>query len=253
MYGRFAKYYDGIYRDVVDYEGSCDFLEAVFRKFAARKPASVLDLACGTGSHALILGRRGYGVTGLDLSREQLREARAKARGTHLPLTFVRGDMARFDLHRQFDAAICMFGGFGYLPSDRAFITHLGSVRRSLAPGGVYVFEFWHRPAALDRHASWVYRQRPYEIIRLDFSRVDRKRSRIAMEFRFFVLKGGRVVDRFTELHSARLFTMREMRALLPRTGFRLLAAYSGTPAKQGFDPVRRDTFRVTAVIRSQP
>lgn len=252
-YERFAKYYDAIYRDVVDYPGSCDFLEAVFRKFAASRPRSVLDLGCGTGSHALILARRGYAVTGLDLSRAQLREARAKARGASLPVTFVQGDMARFSLPRRFEAAICMFGGFGYLPTDRAFASHFASVRRSLAPGGVYVFEFWHRPAAIDRHASWVYRQRPYEIIRLDLSRVDRRRSRIVMEFRFFVLDRGRVVDRFTEVHTVRLFTMAEMRALLARAGFRLLAGYSGTPARQGFDSVQRDTFRVTAVVRVAP
>ena len=73
------------------------------------------------------------------------------------------------------------------------------------------------------------------------------------MEFRFFVLDRGRVVDQFTEVHTVRLFTMSEMRTLLARAGFRLLAAYAGTPAKQGFDPVRRDTFRVTAVVRSAP
>src|SRR3990172_4850474 len=152
VYERFARYYDAIYRDIVDYPGSCDFLEALFRKFAERKPASVLDLACGTGSHALILAQRGYAVTGLDRFREMLRAARAKARTIRHPLTFLQRDMARFDVHRRFGAAICMFGGLGYLPTARAFASHLASVRRSLPPRGIYVFEFWHRPGAIDRH-----------------------------------------------------------------------------------------------------
>ena len=247
-YERFAKYYDAIYHDLVDYEGGCDFLESVFQKFASGRPSSILDMGCGTGSHALGLARRGFAVTGLDASRGQLREARIKARGTGLPVRFLHGDMARFDLGRTFDAAICMFGGFGYLLTDRAFASHFGSVRRHLDPGGVYVFEFWHRPGARDRYVSWVYKEKPLEIIRLDVSRVDARRSRMVMEMRFFVLDRNRVVDRFVEVHTVRLFTVPEMEALLARSRFRLLGAYAGTPQRQGFDRVRKETFRITAV-----
>src|SRR2546422_1400126 len=252
-YARFAKYYDAIYNEIVDYPKGCDYLEALFRKFTAKKPASVLDLGTGTGNHAMILARRGYDVTGLDRSPHQLREARKKVRGTRLPVRFVEADMARFDLHRRFDAAICMFGGFGHLLTDRWFESHFASVRRHLAAGGVYAFEFWHRPAATSPYTSWVYRQKPYEIIRLDRSHVDRRRSRLVMDFRFSVLGGGRVVDRFREVHEARLFTMPEMRALLARSRLRLLATYGVTPAKPGFGPVRKDTFRVMAVVRPIP
>ncbi|HEV8595686.1 MAG TPA: class I SAM-dependent methyltransferase [Thermoplasmata archaeon] len=251
-YGRFAKYYDEIYHGLVSYDGDCDYLESLFRTFANRRPTSILDLGCGTGNHALELARRDYEVTGLDLSASQLRVARGKARGSRAPVRFVRGDMARFDLHRRFDAGISMFGGFGYMLTDRQLASHFASVRRHLVPGGIYAFEFWHLPAAIDRHQGWVYRDRPHEIIRLDESRVDRHRSRLTMSLRFFVLDRNRVVDRFQEVHTVRLYTVPEMRTILARAGFRLLAAYSGTPAKKGFSPVRRDTFRVTAVVRPE-
>lgn len=249
-YRRFAKYYDAIYGALVDYPGGCDFLESVFRKFLATKPSSILDLGCGTGTHALLLARRGYSVTGLDRSAAQLRVARAKAAKTRLPVRFLRGDMARFNLHSRFDAAISMFGGFGYMLTDRSLASHFASVRRHLRPGGVYAFEFWHRPGARDRYTSWVHKPKQPEIIRLDVSHVDRGRSRMTMDMRFFVLDRGALVDRFTEVHTVRLYTVPEMRALLARSRFRLLAAYSGTPLKQGFDRVRRDTFRVTTVAR---
>ena len=95
-----------------------------------------------------------------------------------------------------------------------------------------------------------MYRRRPYEVIRLDESHVDSRRRTNEMEFTYFVFDRGRVLDRFTERLSARLFTMPEMRALLARARFRLLAAYATTPARMGSEPVRRDTFRVMAVVR---
>ena len=59
-YGRrFAKYYDEIYHELVDYEGDVEFLERVFRRFRG-KPKTILDLRCGTGNHDFPLARRGY-------------------------------------------------------------------------------------------------------------------------------------------------------------------------------------------------
>ena len=100
---------------------------------------------------------------------------------------------------------------------------------------------------------SWLYRRRPYEILRLDESHVDRRRRTNEMNFQFFILDDGRLIDRFSEHLSARLFTMPQMRALLARARFRLLAAYAVTPDKPGFGRVTRGTFRIMAVVRPIP
>ena len=250
-YGRFARYYDAVYDGVLDYHADCDYLDSLFRRFLRRRPKSVLDLGCGTGSHAIELGRRGYEVVGLDLSKSQLAVARRKLRGKDLPVTFVQGHMARFDLRRRFDAAICMFGGFGYMLSERAVASHLTSVRRHLSPGGLYVFEFWHEPAAYDHHESYIYRQKPDELIRLDESRTDRRRRRLTMTFRFFALRGGRILERFTEVHVARLYTIPEMRRIVARGGLRLDAVYGGTGTRKTLLPPSKTTFRITAATHA--
>jgi SAM-dependent methyltransferase len=252
MYERFAKYYDLLYGDL-NYEGDCRFLDAVFRRFLSKGPASILDLGCGTGTHAVLLGRRGSEVTGLDLSPGQLRVARAKVRGTTLPVTFVRGDMRRFDLARSFDAAICMFGGFGYLLSDRDVRAHLRSVRRHLGPRGVYVFEFWQESGVKPGHRSWLHRERPFRLIRLDESHYDPKRHRLPFDMHFFAFEGNRLKETFTESHTVRLYRVAEVRALLARAGLRLAGAYAGDGDRKGFRPVRRSTFRVMAVAKTAP
>jgi len=253
VYGRFAQYYDLVYGEMVDYPGECDTLEALFRRFRKARAHSVLDLGCGTGTHAAVLGGRGYDVVGLDRSRSQLAVARAKVKGRGLPVSFVQKDMRRFDLRRTFDAAICMFGGFGYLLTDRDVVSHFASVQRHLVPDGLYVFEFWQESAVVARHKSWLLRERPFRLIRLSETAHDRRRHRLAVDFRFFVFDRDRLRDRFDETHVLRLYRVSEVRRLLARAGMRLVAAYAGRQPPKRFPPVRPDSFAVLAVARPTP
>ncbi len=213
-YGRFAAYYDFIYHDLVNYDGDVDFVEAVFRRTVPTSPRAILDLGCGTGNHDLPLARRGYAVTGLDMSQAQLAVARRKARDARLPVRFVRADMRSFRLGQSFDAAVCMFGAIGYLTRSSDFVSCLRSLRRHLEPHAVFIFEFWHTPAAHPRQ-DWFHKAGPeYELIRLGEGRYDRGRHVLSVAYHFFVFRSGQLVDRFDEDHMLRTYTVPEMRAL---------------------------------------
>lgn len=249
-YGRFAAYYDFIYHDLVDYEGDVDFLERVFRRRMRAMPRSILDMGCGTGNHDLPLATRGYEVTGLDLSSDQLTVARRKADAAGLAVRFVRGDMRSFDLGRPFDAAVCMFGAFGYLTRISDVVRCLGSVRRHLRADGLFVFEFWHTPAVRPRQ-DWFRKMGPeFELVRLAEGEFDVPRHLLSIRFRFFVFRARQVVDRFDETHTIRTYTVPEMRRWLQRGGFDLLGAYAATPQKKGFRQPTSSTFRIMAVAR---
>ncbi len=252
-YGRFAEYYDFIYPDIVNYAGDVTFLESVFRRWMeGGRPRRILDLGCGTGNHDLPLARQGHEVTGLDLSRAQLAIAREKAARAGLAIHFVRGDMRSFDLGQSFDAAVCMFGAFGYLLSPSDVVRCLHSLGRHLRSDGVFVFEFWQSSAARPAgYQDWFHKRGPdYELVRLSTSRYDPRTRLLAVEFRFFVFRGGRLIDRFDETHVVRTYALADMRALLHRGGFETLAMYAATTQAKGFDSVRKDTFRVMAVGR---
>ncbi len=100
-------------------------------------------------------------------------------------------------------------------------------------------------------YQSWVHEAgSDYEVVRLSESRFDRRTGRLPIEFRFFVFKGTRLLDRFDEVHTVRTHAIGEMRGLLRRAGFDFLQAYEVTPKEKRFRPIRKETFRVMVVAR---
>lgn len=105
------------------------------------------DLACGTGSTAVELARRGMKVYGVDLSPTMCRLARTKARRAGLNVTILRGDMRSFRLPEPVDLITCEFDAVNHVPrkSDLARVAH--AVARALRPGGYFYFDVNNRSA----------------------------------------------------------------------------------------------------------
>lgn len=114
--------------------GEVDFIE---RELEADRTKRILDIGCGTGRHAIELARRGYSVTGFDLSEGQLRLARAKAAAANVIVDFQCRDATEPHFRQEFDAAI-MFceAAFPLMETDEknyAILQHAGA---ALRPGG---------------------------------------------------------------------------------------------------------------------
>ncbi len=109
-YEKFAEFYDLIYKEIVNYEREADDLEKILTEFGEHRTKQVLDVACGTGSHSLILAKRGYEVTGIDSSEMMVKEAKKKASKENVNVEFFVQDMRSIKLNKKFDCAICMFG-----------------------------------------------------------------------------------------------------------------------------------------------
>ena len=105
-------------------------------------PASVADLACGTGSLSLLLADHGYEVTGIDLAPRMLELAEAKLGGR---ARFVLGDVADPPLPAgAFDVVLARHILFALADPEAAMARWAGL----LAPGGrlVLIEGFWHIP-----------------------------------------------------------------------------------------------------------
>ncbi len=118
--------------------GECDFIEEEL-KFDKR--LKILDVGCGTGRHTIELSKRGYTVTGIDLSQDQLQRAREKAESNDLTITFLQQDARKLSFNREFDAAIMLCeGGFPLMETDEMNYEILKGVTRSLKEPGKFIF-----------------------------------------------------------------------------------------------------------------
>jgi len=114
--------------------GEVDFVE---RELGGDRSKQILDIACGTGRHAVELAKRGYRVTGFDLSEGQLRLAREKAAASGVVVEFQRRDATQPHFDQAFDAAI-MFceGAFPLMETDEKNHAILRHAAAALRPGG---------------------------------------------------------------------------------------------------------------------
>ena len=118
--------------------GECDFLE---KEIGYDRTKQILDVGCGTGRHAIELTKRGYNVTGIDLSETQLQRAHEKAEAESLDITFLKHDARNLPFKGEFDAAIMLCeGGFPLMETDEMNFDILRSVARSLRKPGKFIF-----------------------------------------------------------------------------------------------------------------
>lgn len=152
----YTRYYDLLYRDK-DYAGEAAYVAALIRR---RLPGArrILELGCGTGGHAEHLARLGFEVHGVDLSDSML--ARAQARRAALPpelagrLSFATGDARQLrvaEAESGFDAVISLFHVMSYQASNADLVAAYDTAHHHLAPGGVFLFDYWYGPAVLSQ------------------------------------------------------------------------------------------------------
>ncbi len=226
----YASAYDRLYQDK-DYATEVDAVEDAFGTYAAVPVRRVLDLGCGTGGHALPLARRGYDVTGIDLSPAMIAQAKAKAEAG-LTVTFTQGDLRRLDEALpeagSYDAALILFAVLGYLPTNADLRAALSGVRRALRRGGLLVFDGWYGPAVLadppGERVRVIDAGDGRTILRAASGHLDARHHRCTVDYRLWTLEGDRVVAHAEERHEMRFFFPLEIEAALEAAGFEPVA-----------------------------
>jgi SAM-dependent methyltransferase len=224
-FGLYADVYDLIYADK-NYEAEALFVVSLLQRFLApwNLEKRIVDLACGTGRHALQLASMGFRVTGSDISSAMVSIARKAASERALKVPFsVQSFQNCGSLGGKYDAALAMFASLGYLLSDEDLSKTLAGVRALLAPNGIFVFDVWNGDAVVKDYAP--VREKHVSNESLQVTRISRttldKGNRVAtVNFEFDVTRRASAPAKFAEVHRVRYFFPDELVRFLENHGF---------------------------------
>jgi len=215
----FAKYYDLIYRDK-DYEREVTFIEEIFKTF--HKPKKILEIGCGTGNYTKILHRKGYEITGLDISENMLKIAKKKC-----ACDFLFGDIRDVSINDKFDACIAMFSVMGYITENSDIVKALSNIHRHLDPNGLFVFDVWNGLAVLrilpELRVKEVENDE-IKILRIAYPDLKVFNHICEVNYKLYILdKINHTFDEFDETHVVRFYFPQEIKLLLEKGGFEVL------------------------------
>ena len=118
--------------------GECDFIE---QEINHDKSLKIIDIGCGTGRHAIELTKRGYRVSGVDLSENQIKRAREKAKEARVTIDFQTQDARNLPFDNEFDLAIMLCeGGFSLMETDQMNFEILRNATKALKSKGKFIF-----------------------------------------------------------------------------------------------------------------
>lgn len=247
--GKHAEFYDIFYQDK-PYSLEAALVHNLFQKNSNGHCKRLLELACGTGRHALELEKLGYQIVATDYSQDLLNVARGKAKQQKSQVDFRLQDMRELSLTDEpFDGVYCLFDSIGYVQTNSAIQQVLKGVHKYLRSDGLFICEFWHAAAMLRNYEP--FRERRWktadgELIRTSSTRLDVEKQLAKVTYKITETLSNGTTTQLEETQVNRYFLVQEMAAFLENTGFaplEWLTAYSD-------EPITENTWHILAVAR---
>jgi len=247
------RWYDGFFEgewlDLVaptQDERAGDQVDLIVERLGLAPGARVLDVPCGWGRHTLELARRGFRVTGVDLSPASLERARVAAGGEGLEVELVELDMRELPWEAEFEAVLNLWSSFGYFETDAENERALAAMARALVPGGALLLDTINPPGLFRAFRAQTWQEVSGGALMLEERRYVLETGRIETTWTFVRPDGERSELRF----SLRQYTVAELAAMFTRVGLVLEATLGGWDGSE----LTLDSFRALLVgRRAQP
>ena len=222
-YHELAGSYDRLTNDV-DYEAVVAFYNEILRREGV-KPRTAVDLACGTGSVALLLARQGMAVTAVDMSEEMLTAAAQKAAGEENPPIFACQKLQELKLPRGVDLAVCALDSLDYILDPKDCAEAIRRVYKALNPSGIFIFDV-NTPEKLRAMDGQVFLDEDDDVYCVWRGEFDEQTNICSYGMDLFQRRGD-VWRRSFEEHREYAYSEEQLRGYLKAAGFTNVEVYA--------------------------
>ena len=222
-YHDLAFSYDRLTNDV-DYEKIVAFYHTIMEREGVR-PRSAVDLACGTGSVALLLAKEGLRVVGVDLSEEMLTVAAQRAQEADVFVQYTCQPLQEMRLPRGVDLAVCALDGLDYILDPADCAEAIRRVYKALNPGGIFIFDV-NTPEKLRAMDGQVFLDEDDDVYCVWRGEFDEDTNICSYGMDLFQRR-GEMWERSFEEHREYAYTREQLTAYLKEAGFTHIRVYA--------------------------
>jgi SAM-dependent methyltransferase len=185
-----------------------------FAQIIPSQNPKILDLCCGFGRISAELARRGFAVTGVDITESYLRTAREDAAHENLDIEYINADARVFKRPLYFDLAVNLYISIGYFATREEDLLLLRNVCESLKKGGMFIIETQGKEIVMRDFVKTEHFPRAGFTVITEYKPLE---SWTFLENKWILVKDGKQIEKtFVQ----RLFTADELKALLLEAGF---------------------------------
>ena len=236
----FFDHHSSKYMDEVFTKNTIKEVDFLVAEFQLPVGSSIIDIGCGTGRHSIELAKRGFNVTGIDISKGMLIEAEKTANAENVEANFIKADATNFKIKDKYDAAVCLCeGAFALIEVDEDPFEHDSKILKNVN-------------ASLKHDAKFL-------ITTLNALRMIREYNQDEVKkgiFDPYTLTETHSMEYMTDLGNDKVivkekgYTGLELKYLLESSGFAVENIWGGTAGSWNKEQIQLDEIEIMAVCR---
>ncbi len=201
-----------------DQKEANELVQLVIDNIDVSKVKNVLDMAAGSGRHAVIFAKKGLNVTAVDLSENLISVGKKNAESENVKIEFVHSDIRRFDPNIKYHLILNLFTSIGYFEKDEENYFILNKAYNLLENNGYFVLDYFNKSFVENNLVP---------------STVDEFDGSVITQNRF--IEGERIIKEITidnkgkinkYFESVRMFSKDELINMLQKLGFRIIKTF---------------------------
>lgn len=249
VYNHFAEVYArGKYPTIS--QAIAEILPGIQVQFGMPEKGSLLDIACGEGSFAVEMAKKGWDVVGIDQSEEMLRLARHRSMEERLTIHLLQQDMRNLVIEKQFDLATCWFDSLNYLLTTADLEKTFQNISNALKPGGWFIFDMntIYGLAVNWQKQNCYVQQETADLLELHRTSYDYESRQASIKITWFI-RDNEIWQRYEEIHVEKGYTINEIKTSLENASFSVEGCYGSL---KNLTPLQLESGRVWVIAKKR-